>query len=99
MDRRSSRFQKTDGLANTRFPIEVQEDDCGVPQAVLLRGRWEPIASVVKHWDVSETLSGEKRLIKSYFETITERGSTLRLFRNQVTGSWYREDPAQRPRN
>ena len=57
-------------------------------------GRRERIASVVKHWDVSETLSDEKRLIKSYFEIITEMGTSLTLFRNQVTGSWYREDLA-----
>ena len=57
-------------------------------------GRRERIASVVKRWDVSESLSGEIRLIKSYFEIITERGTSLTLFRNQVTGSWYREEPA-----
>ncbi len=94
MNRRSSRVRKTDGLANTRIPMKVQEGANCVPHAVLLCSRWERITSVVKHWDVSETLSGEKRLIKSYYEIITEQGTFLRLFRNQVTGSWYREDPA-----
>lgn len=94
LDRISSRIQKTDGLTNTRIPVKVQEDKRGVPQAVLLCGLGVRISSVVKHWDVSETLLGEKRLIKSYFEIITERGTSIRLFRNQVTGSWYREDTA-----
>ena len=94
MGRISSKIQKTDGLINTRFPVKVQEGKSGVPQALLLSGRWERVTSVVKQWDVSEILSGEKRLIKSYFEIFTESGTPLKLFRNQVTGSWYREDPA-----
>ena len=94
MGRISSRIQKTDGLTNTRIPVKVQEAKRGVPQAVLLCGRWVRINSVVKNWDVSETLLGQKRLIKSYFEIITECGTPLKLFRNQVTGSWYREDTA-----
>ena len=94
MGQRYSRTQKSDGLTNTRIPVKVQEDKSGVPQAVLLCGRWVRISSVLKHWDVSETLLGEERLIKSYFETITERSASLRLFRNHVTGSWYREDTA-----
>ena len=81
-------------MVNTRFPVKVQEGISGVPRAMLLCGLWVRINSVVKHWDVSETLLGEKRLIKSYFEIITERGTSLRIFRNQVTGSWYREDTA-----
>lgn len=36
---------------------------------------------------------GEKRMIKSYFEIITIRSTTMRLFLNQVTGSWYLEEP------
>ena len=94
MGRISSKIQKANGLVNTRFPVKVQEGKSGVPQAMLLSGRWERVTSVVKQWDVSEILSGEKRLIKSYFEIITERSASIRLFRNQVTGSWYREDPA-----
>ena len=94
MYRRSSRVQKTDRSANTRIPVKVQEAESGVPQTVLSNGRWEQVTSVVKHWDVSETLSDEKRLIKSYYEIITEQGTSLRLFRNQVTGSWYWEEPA-----
>lgn len=94
MSRGSSRKQKSEGTSNIRLPVKVREDTSGIPQDVLLGGQREQIASVVRHWDVSETLSGEKRLIKSYFEVITERGANLRLLCNQVTGSWYREDPA-----
>ena len=94
MNRRSSRIQKTNVSANTRIPVKVQEDESGVPQTVLSNGEWERVNSVVNHWDVSETLSGEKRLIKSYYEVITGQGTSLRVFRNQVTGSWYREEPA-----
>ena len=94
MGRRPSRIQKTEGLSTTRIPVKVQESVSGVPLAVLSCSRWERIGAVIKHWDVTETLSGEKRLVKSYFEIITELGASLKLFRNQVTGSWYREDPA-----
>ena len=94
MNRRASRFQKTDGSANTRIPVKVQEGEGGVPQSVLLDGRWERVTAVVEEWDVSETLAGEKRLIKSYFQVCADSVSCLTLFRNQVTGSWYREEPA-----
>ena len=92
--RKSSRNQKTGALAKTRIPLKVQGSTGGIPKAVLLSGQWETITSVLRHWDVSETISGEKRMIKSYFEIVTEKGAPLTLFRNQVTGSWYREDPA-----
>ena len=82
--------------AKTRMPLKIQDGTNSVPQAALLSGQWEKITSVLKHWDVSETISGEKRMIKSYFEIVTERGTCLILFRNQVTGSWYREDLAPR---
>lgn len=92
MGRRSSMIRKTEGLSSARFPIKVQCGENGIPRSVLVSGQWEGITSVVKHWDVSETLSGEKRLIKSYFEVVTEYGSSLRLLLNIVTGSWYREE-------
>ena len=92
MTQRSSRNQKPEGLSKTRIPLKVKESTSGIPQAVLMSGRWEQVTAVVRHWDVSETISDEKRMIKSYFEIITEGSISLRLFRNQVTGSWYRED-------
>ena len=94
---RLSRGQKTKGSSKTpipvRIPVKVQEGEGGVPQAVLVHGRWETVKSVVEIWDVSETLMGEKRMIKSYFEIITNRASSLRLFLNKITGSWYLEEP------
>ena len=87
-------IQKTDGLTNTRIPVKVQDDESGVPQAVLDCGHWERVTTVVEQWDISETIAGEKRLIKSYFEIIIESAASLRLFRNLVTGGWYREDYA-----
>jgi len=90
---RPSGSQKTKGLSKTRIPVNVQVGKGGVPQAVFVRGRWETVTSVVESWDVSETLMGEKRMIKSYFEIITIRSTTMRLFLNQVTGSWYLEEP------
>ena len=99
LGRRFSKPQRADGLANTRIPVKVQEGEGGVPQSVLLDGRWKRITSVVEDWDVSETLSGEKRLIKSYFRVSTDSVSCLTLFRNQVTGSWYREEPTPKTYN
>ena len=93
---KSSRNQKPEALTKTRIPLKVQGSTGGIPQAVLLSGQWVNITSVVRHWDVSETISGEKRMIKSYFEIVTEKGTPLTLFRNQVTGSWYREDFADK---
>ncbi len=94
---RLSGIQKAKGLSNTRipvrFPVNVQVGEGGVPQAVFVRGRWESVTSVIESWDVSETLMGEKRMIKSYFEIVTSRPTNLVLFLNQVTGSWYMEEP------
>ena len=78
--------------SNPQMPIRVKETDSGIPTAVRVDGRWEQVGSVVSRRDLKEDLAGEKRAVKTYFEITIGGGEPLTIFRNHVTGSWYRAD-------
>ena len=77
---------------NPQMPIKVKETDGGIPTAVRVNGRWEEVCSVFGRKDLEEELAGETRAIKAHFSITIGGGEPLAIFRNHVTGAWYRVD-------
>ena len=77
---------------NPQMPIRVKEADSGIPTAVRVNGRWEEVCSVFGRKDLEEELAGETRAVKTHFRITIGGGEPLAIFRNHVTGAWYRVD-------
>ncbi len=78
-------------LGNPEMPVKAEESEDRNPVALRLPGGWTKVCSVDSQWEIKEELAGQERVVKTYFRVTTEKGEQVTVFRNHVTGGWYRQ--------
>lgn len=88
----SRKAARDGGLLPLNLPIPIAVDVArdGEPAAVLVRGRLKPVAAVVDHWRVDEEW-WRQEISREYVEVEFADGQRLTIFRDLITGGWFRQ--------
>jgi hypothetical protein len=78
---------------NAPEPVRVEEDDSGLPAAVVAKRRRQMVAAVEDRWRLDDEWwrpdsIGVSRL---YFSVRLASGHRLVLYKDLATGEWYRQ--------
>ena len=73
------------------IPIRVREDCQGKPEALGLLDGWTNVMSVESVCDEWGTVLAAECVVKSHYQLLVSDGSRVRVFKNQVTGGWYKK--------
>ena len=76
---------------NLPAPIQVEEDAHQRPLAISLRHRRLGVASVDDLWEIDEEWWRENPVVRRYYQVTTEDGRPMTIFRDLVSGEWYRQ--------
>ncbi len=76
---------------NLPAPIQVEEDAHQRPLAISLRRRRLGVASVDDLWEIDEEWWRENPIVRRYYQVTTEDGRPMTIFRDLVSGEWYRQ--------
>ena len=91
MPKRPKATTATDSLRpGTLMPVKVQEDGEQRPVAVTLLGELLAVGSIEERWEDVEDWWKDNPMVKLHYQVSLGDGRQLTLFRNVVTGGWYR---------
>ena len=71
-------------------PVKVVESKDG-PSEIFLKQTPAPVASVEDTWRLDDEWWRERPISRRYFECVLEEGRRLTVFKDLVTGRWYRQ--------
>ena len=72
--------------------IQVEEDSQQQPLAINLQRRRLEVASVDDLWEIDEEWWRENPIVRRYYQVTTEDDRPMTIFRDLVSGEWYRQD-------
>ena len=75
---------------NAPQEVEVTPCESGEPVAIRLGRTWNKVARIRNTWRVDDEWWGEE-ISRLYFEIELEGGLSITVFRDMVTGKWYRQ--------
>lgn len=76
---------------NLPVPLTVEEDHRQRPIAVLSGRRWLKIATVEDVWELADEWWRKTPISRRYYRVTMENGPGVTLFRDLVSGRWYRQ--------
>lgn len=84
--------QRDGGILPVNEPetIAVDADDKGKPLAVKMRTH-RKVEAILSCWRIDEEWWREKPVSRLYFTALLDDGVLLTLFRDLITGEWYRQ--------
>ena len=74
------------------MPCKVQEDAVHRPVAVALYGVIVPVESIEERWEDEEFWWRDNPVVRVTYQVTLEDGQELTVFKNMLTGGWYRQD-------
>ena len=77
---------------NQPRPIQVETDESGEPQAVVLGRERLAVAAVQDRWRIDDEWWRERPVSRLYFSLLLEDGRTLIIYRDLVTGKWSQQN-------
>ena len=84
---RSARSRGAAGRLNPPRPALVEVGVGGVPRTV----NREAVAVVREEWRVVDRWWTDEPVDRRYFEVVLETGENAAVFRDELTGRWYRQ--------
>jgi hypothetical protein len=69
----------------------VETGDDGAPVSLKLRGRRVTVESVADRWRIDDEWWRGRPVSRMYYECLVDGGLQVTVFRNLVTGEWYRQ--------
>jgi hypothetical protein len=76
---------------NTPEPIKVEEDVSGSPVAVRVNRRLSVI-SIGDRWRIDDEWWRTESISRLYYNVLLASGQRLVLYKDLITGDWYRQD-------
>ena len=72
------------------MPTKVQEDDDQRPVTVTIYGEPVAVELIVEQWEDEEFWWRDNPVVRISYRVTLEGGQELTLFKNMLTGGWYR---------
>jgi hypothetical protein len=79
---------------NKPRPIEVEADEWGEPQAVVLGRERLAVAAVQDRWRIDDEWWRKRAISRLYYSLLLEDGRTVTIYRDLVTGRWSQQNYA-----
>ena len=76
---------------NLPVPLAVEEDTHQNPLALTLRGRRLPVSSIDDLWEIGDQWWREEAVSRKYYQVAIEDGRLITIFRDLISGEWYRQ--------
>ena len=76
---------------NLPTPLQVEEDSRQQPRTISLNRRRLEVASIDDLWEIDEEWWRENPILRRYYQVTTEDGRPMTIFRDLVSGEWYRQ--------
>ena len=76
---------------NRPEPVQVEEDDDRRPSLVVTDGRRARVASIVDVWEIVDEWWRPDPVARRYYRASLEDGGTVTVFRDLISGAWYRQ--------
>ena len=76
---------------NLPVPLEVQEDEDGLPFALTLNGKKLDITSVDDRWEIADEWWRAVPIARRYYQVTTQDGRHITLFEDLAAGGWYQQ--------
>jgi hypothetical protein len=76
---------------NTPEALRVEEDACGLPVAVRIKRR-QAVLSIDDRWRLDDEWWRTEPVSRLYYNILLASGLRLVLYKDLVTGGWYRQD-------
>jgi len=70
----------------------VEDNEDGRPTAVYLSGHRLAVEAVLETWRIDDEWWRERAVSRVYFSLLLEDGRTVTMYRDLVTGRWWRQD-------
>ena len=77
---------------NRAEPIQVEADESGEPQAVVLGRERLAVAVVQDRWRIDDEWWRERSVSRLYFSLLLEDGRVVTIYRDLVTGRWSQQN-------
>ena len=74
------------------MPTKVHEDAEQRPVAVTVYGVSIPVESIEERWEDEEFWWRDDAVVRVTYQVTLEDGQRLTIFKNMLTGGWYRHD-------
>jgi hypothetical protein len=71
--------------------VKVAEDASGLPSALIVRRR-QAVAAIEDRWRIDDEWWRFKPVSRFYFAILLASGHRLVLYKDLVTGDWYKQD-------
>ena len=76
---------------NQPQPIQVEADESGEPQAVVLGCERLAVAAVQDRWRIDDEWWRERPVSRLYFRLLLEDGRVVMVYKDLVSGRWARQ--------
>ena len=76
---------------NEPAPLAVEATPRGVPNAVLWRGAFKPVAAIHETWRVDDEWWRPRRVSRLYFNLFLDDGRHLTVFHDLLSQEWYEQ--------
>ncbi len=73
---------------NEPRPARVQAGEDGLPRAVLIGRRWQPVEGIQDHWRVEDQW-WRQPLNRYYYEVRLSSGTVCVLYQDRISGAWF----------
>ena len=73
--------------------IQVQEDERGMPRAVVLRHREVGVTSVQDMWEIVDEWWRTSSITRRYYLVVLDDNKSMTLFRDRLSDLWYEQRP------
>ena len=89
---RSSIARSSTATSNVQVPMpcKVQEDAEQRPVSVRLLGKLLAVESIEERWEDAGDWWKDNPLVRVTYQVTLEDGQRLTIFKNMLTGGWYR---------
>jgi hypothetical protein len=76
---------------NLPGPAEVEEDGLQRPVSIALRRRRLKVSSIDDVWEIADEWWRSSPIARRYCKVVLEDGTGLTVFRDLLSGRWYRQ--------
>ncbi len=77
---------------NRPKPIQVETDESGEPQAVVLGRERSAVAAVQDRWRIDDEWWREQPVSRMYYALLLEAGGRITIYLDLKSGRWFRQN-------
>ena len=74
------------------YAVEVEANTAGVPLRLRLGGTWRDVSLVRRPWRIDQNWWRDAEVSRLYYRIAPDNGPPLTIYRDLITGDWFRQE-------